>query len=422
MPTRHDNQARLLVALQRLLEIPGAEMDTALTHAANAIADALSADKVDAFLYDDRRDSLVAVGVSTQPLSALQKALGLDVLPISNGGRVVHVYRTGEVFRSGDLQNDPEELKGVKEGLKIQSKLGIPLMIGEKRRGMVMIASLRRDFFTESDEAFACSVVHWVGMVAHRTELVKDIERNASDHGRRAAAEELVTVLAHDLRNYIAPVTARLYTLRHRAETEERGDDLVDINAAMRAVTRLGGLVTNLLDVARIDRGLFELDMEPVDLVEHVREAAAALSTAEHEIVVEAMEPVIVWGDPSRLRQCIDNLFANAINHSPRGARVNVVLSRTRVDGVEYGQVEVVDEGPGIAADVLPHLFERFVSGRGREGGLGVGLYLTKRIAAAHGGDVLADQGEARGARFTVRIPHYEDSAPRAPTFARTSG
>lgn len=422
MPTRHDNQARLLVALQRLLEIPGAEMDTALTHAANAIADALSADKVDAFLYDDRRDSLVAVGVSTQPLSALQKALGLDVLPISNGGRVVHVYRTGEVFRSGDLQNDPEELKGVKEGLKIQSKLGIPLMIGEKRRGMVMITSLRRDFFTESDEAFACSVVHWVGMVAHRTELVKDIERNAADHGRRAAAEELVTVLAHDLRNYIAPVTARLYTLRHRAETEERGDDLVDINAAMRAVTRLGGLVTNLLDVARIDRGLFELDMEPVDLVEHVREAAAALSTAEHEIVVEAMEPVIVWGDPSRLRQCIDNLFANAINHSPRGARVNVVLSRTRVDGVEYGQVEVVDEGPGIAADVLPHLFERFVSGRGREGGLGVGLYLTKRIAAAHGGDVLADQGEARGARFTVRIPHYQDSAPRAPTFARTSG
>lgn len=134
------------------------------------------------------------------------------------------------------------------------------------------------------------------------------------------------------------------------------------------------------------------------------------------------MEPVIVWGDPSRLRQCIDNLLANAINHSPKGARVNAMLSRTRIEGVEYGQVEVVDEGPGIAADVLPHVFERFVTGRGREGGMGVGLYLTKRIAAAHGGDVLADQGEARGARFTVRIPHYQDSAPRPPTFARTSG
>src|SRR5688572_21680405 len=197
MPTPTADTARLLATLQRLLEIQADGMATALTHAANTIAESLDADKVDAFLYDDSRDSLVAVGTSTQPLSNLQKALGLDVLPLSNGGRVVHVFRTGEVFRTGDLQSDPEELRGIKEGLRIKSKLGIPLEVAGKRRGMVMVASLKPDHFKAEDESFARSVVHWVGVIAHRAELIQEIERGALENGRRAAAEELVTVLAH---------------------------------------------------------------------------------------------------------------------------------------------------------------------------------------------------------------------------------
>src|SRR5690242_1870463 len=121
------NQDRFLATLQKLLEIPAADLSTALTHACDALADATAADKVDAFLYDESRDSLVALGSSTQPLSHLQRRLGLDVLPLSNGGRVVYVFKTGETFRSDDLQNDPEELRGIKEGLRIQSKLGVPL-------------------------------------------------------------------------------------------------------------------------------------------------------------------------------------------------------------------------------------------------------------------------------------------------------
>lgn len=154
--------SRSLITLQRLLEIPAADIATALTHACNALADSLGADKVDAFLYEEPRDTLVAVGTSTQPLSNLQKSLGLDVLPVSNGGRVVQVYKTGEVFRTGNLLADPDELRGVKEGMKIQSQLGIPLVVGNQRRGMVMIASLQPDFFTEADETFARSAVQWV--------------------------------------------------------------------------------------------------------------------------------------------------------------------------------------------------------------------------------------------------------------------
>jgi signal transduction histidine kinase len=405
-----DNQRRLLFTLQRLLEIPAADLKTALTHAANAIAEALRADKVDAFMYDETRDSLVAVGTSTQPLSNLQKRLGLDVLPLSNGGRVVHVYKTGELFRTGNLLEDPEELRGVKEGLRIQSKIGVPLHAGGTRRGMMMIASLQREFFTEQDARFVESAAHWIGLIVHRAELLESIERNAVEHGRRSSAEELITVLAHDLRNYVAPAVLRLYSLRHRAENEGRRDDVTDANVALMGLSRANSLMSDLLDVARLDGGLFRLDVEPVDVVALVKEAAAVLSTAENEIIVEASAAVVVPADSARIRQCIDNVLANAISHSPKGGTVSVFIAQQKKDGKACGCIEVVDEGPGIPDDVLPHIFDRFQTGRERSGGVGLGLYIAKRIASAHSGDIVADRCPGKGARFCIRLPLYEQS------------
>ena len=407
--------ARALVTLQRLLEIPAADLKSALTHAANALADAFSADKVDAFLYDEKRDSLVALGTSVQPLSDLQKNLGLDVLQISNGGRVVHVYKTGEVFRTGNLQADPDELPGVKEGLKIRSKLGVPLYIGERLRGMVMIASLKPDFFTEADESFVKGAATWVGMVAHRAELMEEIGRNALEQGRRAAADELVTVLAHDIRNYLAPISGWLHVLGN--DSKARGDEQGSrhAEAALRGVRGLTTLVTNLLDVARIDRGLFDLDLEPVDLGAMAREAADNLSTADHEVVVSASGTIMVGADRARLRQCLDNLISNAAGHSPRGAPVNIFIRQYEIDGRDWGQLQVVDEGPGVPEDVLPHVFDRFVTGRSKSGGLGLGLYLANRIAQAHRGRIVVESPPGKGARFTLHLPVYQRPDPSLP-------
>jgi len=402
------NQERYLSTLQKLLQIPAANLKTALTHAANAVSEALGADKVDAFLYDDTRDSLVAMGTSTQPLSNLQKKLGLDVLPLSNGGRVVWVYRTGEKYRVGDSLKDPEELRGVREGLGIRAQIGVVLEVATQRRGMLMVASLKPDFFTDADAVFVETAARWVGMVTHRSELVENIERHAVEQGRKTVAEELITVLAHDLRNYVSPVVMRLYLLRHRAESERRAADIDDINVSLRGLARLNALVANLLDVARLDEGMFQIDLQPVDLVAMVKEAAAVLSTPENQILVETSDAVIVAADAARMRQCLDNVFTNAINHSPKNAPVSVFISRASKDGQTWGVVQVVDEGPGIPEELLPHIFDRFVTGRKDNNGLGLGLYLAKRIAAAHNGDLEADRFPGKGARFTIRIPLFE--------------
>ena len=101
---------QLLETLERLLAVEVNDLETALTHSCNLVAEALHADKVDAFLYQPAKDVLVALGSSVQPLSSLQKRLGLDVLPVSNGGRVVFVFQTGQTFITGRLDEDLEEL------------------------------------------------------------------------------------------------------------------------------------------------------------------------------------------------------------------------------------------------------------------------------------------------------------------------
>jgi two-component system, OmpR family, sensor kinase len=398
---------RLIELLEALLRLPAGDMKATLEHVGNLIAGATGADKIDAFLYDPARDSLVAVGTSTQALSALQRQLGLDVLQLSNGGRVVHVYKTGETFMSGRLDQDESELPGVKQALKIKSKLGVPLDIGGKRRGMIMIASLKPDFFTAEDARFAESVAHWAGIVAHRAELAEQIGRNAAAQARRSAAEELVTILAHDLRNLLGPLGLRLEVLSARAQGPQREEDRRDIDAAARTLDRLAALVSDLLDVARIDQGVFQVQPKLVDLGALVTGVAGVFDTPQHPVLVRVQEgdPIQVPADASRLRQCLENLIANATQQSPAAAAVSIFVKRGKRERIgDVALVEVIDEGPGIPQDILPRVFDRYARKDGR-GGLGLGLYLAERIAAVHGGELTVQSQPGKGTRFTLTIP-----------------
>jgi signal transduction histidine kinase len=395
----------LLETLERLLEVSGAELAVALAQASDLVADALHADKVDVFMYDPSRDSLVALGSSHQPLSATQKRHGLDVLPVANGGRVVHVFQTASTFVNGELDRDMEELRGIRELLKIRSKLGVPLRIGGELRGVLMLASQQPHFWGPQDVTFAESVARWIGIVAHRSELTQEIARNAVAQGRQAVAEELMTVLAHDLRNYLAPLDWRLRSLRMRAERDGRQADLRDIERTLAGITRLNGLIGDMLDVARIDRGLFWFRPEPLPLLSLLEETASALTTVEHPCLVEAAEEVTARADPARVRQCVENLIGNAIKHSPGGGKVRVALSRTKNTEGAWACIEVIDEGPGIPEHILPHIFERFVAGKRSSEGLGLGLFLAKRIAVLHGGELTVDSKPGEGSRFRLMLP-----------------
>jgi signal transduction histidine kinase len=394
-------QNRLLTTLERLLEIVPRDLDSALDAAALAVAEALRAEKVDAFLYEPSTSTLVARGTSPTPLGRKQHALGLHMLPIANGGRMVEVFQTGAPRHAGRVERDTLELRGIREGLGIRSEISVPLEVAHERRGVLAAVSTAPEFFSEGDLRFLATVSRWVGMVAHRAELSENAASDAAAQGRRAAAEDLITVLAHDFRNFLTPLRGRLDLMGRRARREGQERYLNDARELVRTVDRLDRLVRDLLDSARLKQGLFELTRQPVDLVELARLTAAELAVTPGAVEVQAaMDELVVSADASRLRQVFENLLSNALKVQPEDKPVVMLLETS--DGC--ATITVADRGPGIASEVFPHLFQRF--GAGSESvGLGLGLYLARGITDAHGGSLEVDSGPGEGARFMVRLP-----------------
>lgn len=164
-------------ALESLLSLPAAELRPTLNTVSQVISELLHADKVDVFLIERSTQCLVAVGTSETPMGRLQQALGLDRMPLANGGRAVQAYETEKPFMTGRQEEDPEELPGIKFRLGVRSSLMVPLPIGEEIRGVLGVSSAKNDFFTREDLRFLSAVARWVGMVAHRVELAQELTK-----------------------------------------------------------------------------------------------------------------------------------------------------------------------------------------------------------------------------------------------------
>ncbi len=357
----HEYPDRLLDLLEQLLKIEAIEFRDVLQQAASLVAQALGSEKVDIFLYEEEIHTLVALGVSNTPLGDLQRSLGMNWLPIANGGRTVSVFQTGETYSSGRVNLDPEELPGVKEGLGICSTIAVTLDIGGKRRGVIQTDMTQADFFTEQDVRFLEGVAHWMGIMAHRAELIQQVAHTAAKQARRMAAEELMTVLAHDLRNYLTPIQGRLGLLQRRATREQRQQDLQDIAGIGAALQRFDRLTADLMDMGRLSQGLFTLTYETINLASLVQDIAAALQTPLIQIDVQIPGDLLLWADANRLRQALENLLANAIKHSPAGKTVLIAVERQEEPAKLV--ISISDQGPGISPEVLPYLFEPFRAG-----------------------------------------------------------
>ena len=151
------------------------------------------------------------------------------------------------------------------------------------------------------------------------------MRRNSTTVTERAAAQELLTVLAHDLRNHLTPLQGRLDLIRRRAMREGRGEYLRDSEHAVRTVDRLRRLIDDLLDVSRLERGLFFINLRPIDVAALARDTAERFAGGDATIELALPGPVMAYADPKRRQQALGNLLANAVRHSARGARFSLV-------------------------------------------------------------------------------------------------
>lgn len=406
-----DQGRRMLRTLEQLLEVEARDLDHALDEAATLLADVLGAEKVDAFLLEADQQILRARGTSKTPLGEKQHQMGLDVLPISNGGRSVEIFQTGCDYLHGDVDRDEREVAGIKE-LGVRSSIGTPLMVGTERRGALQAASLRRNAFDQEDLQFLRGVSRWIGTIAHRAELDERATRIAMEEGRRLAAEELVTVLAHDLGNYLTPLRGRLELCLRLARREDRKDDGERLEEAITNVDAITALTRDLLDVSRLEEGMLRLEPSLIDIRGLFNSVARAMATDKVSIDIDVPEGLAARGDHARIRQVLTNLLGNAVHHSPRGSTIRFVAA-SAVDAVE---LRVEDQGPGVPTDLMPRVFTRYARGP-RSTGLGLGLYLAERIAAAHGGTLTLESSPS-GAIFTLRLP----TRPTAASASATEG
>jgi two-component system, chemotaxis family, CheB/CheR fusion protein len=232
----------------------------------------------------------------------------------------------------------------------------------------------------------------------------KRAERALLDADRRK--DEFLATLAHELRNPLAPLSTAIQVLRNAPDDRVTREHMYAMME--RQLTHLVRLVDDLLDLARVSRGVIELKTEPLDVAGVVRTAletsASRIESAGRRLAVELpTESLVVNADAVRLAQIIINLLNNAATYTDRNGRIWLRVGR---DG-EHVLISVCDDGVGIAPDMLPKVFEMFVQvDRSHTSGLGIGLTLARSLVRMHGGTLEAhSEGLGHGSEFIVRLP-----------------
>jgi len=332
----------------------------------------------------------------------------MDRQPLANGGRTVETFLSGNPYLTGHADQDPDELVGIKVGLGVVSEIAAVFQVQQQHRGVLMAVSATPDFFSPQDLRFLESVGRWMGIVIDRAELVERMRQEAVEQGRRLAAEELLTIMAHDLRNYLTPLKGRLDLLERRARREGHEQYLRDAEAMEHTLGLLGRVISDLLDVARLNQGIFAITPQPMNLVDLVQEVVAAFRTAETPIHVHTPVEVILSADPDRLRQVLENLLANAVKYAPKQTPISITVTTERQTDGRWVLLTVSNQGPGIPAEQRASLFQPFVAGA-QSRGLGLGLYLANRIAQAHHGTLTVASSAGQGVSITLALPVEED-------------
>ncbi|OWW19927.1 hybrid sensor histidine kinase/response regulator [Noviherbaspirillum denitrificans] len=231
--------------------------------------------------------------------------------------------------------------------------------------------------------------------------------------------DEFLAMLAHELRNPLAPIGAAAQLLELVADDADRVRKTGEIIA--RQVEHMTGLIDDLLDIARVTRKLIKLVKDRVDmrqvLSEAVEQVNPLIRKRQHELVLHlSPDPACVLGDYKRLVQVVVNLLNNAAKYTPENGHISVHL---RVPGDEV-VLEVSDNGIGMEPALVVRVFELFAQGERSSdrslGGLGLGLPLVRNLVELHGGSVWAkSDGLARGSTFTVRMPRLADEVRATP-------
>lgn len=286
---------------------------------------------------------------------------------------------------------------------RIRSLLGVPLLVEGRLIGVLQVGSLESRAFTEDDSSLLQVVADRVALALDHARLYREAQEAV------AARDEFLSVAAHELRTPMTSLRASAQLLLRQIDRQGEPDparlrQMLDIIEGQSE--RLARLVTQLLDVSRIQSGRLVLEREAVDLVDLVEGIAASVRAAAgaNRIAVRGPAELKARVDPLRFEQVVTNLLDNALKYSPDGEPIEVDLSQPAAN---VARLIVSDRGDGVPPEHRERIFERFFQAPsgGRSKGLGLGLYISKQTVELHGGRIEAEFPEEGGTRFVVTFP-----------------
>jgi signal transduction histidine kinase len=322
-------------------------------------------------------------------------------------GSVLERALAGELVVRRDLADEahPEDRLLVELGLR--SELVAPVLVGARPIGMLSLSRVAVDAFTP-EEAELVALLGRLVATAVQNIRAYEAERQTVEELRRLSAlrADFVSLVSHELRSPMAAVIGAARTLQDRWSTLSAAQREAFLALIGDETSRLASLIGDVLDTSRLEAGTFSYRFDDVDLGRLVHEAVDTTAFAQQEVRVVASVPPLpaIRADRERLRQLLANLIDNAVKYSPSGGEVRVAAS-TANGSV---RITVADDGPGIPHDQLGRIFEKFgraeVAG-GSKPGTGLGLFIARSIAEAHGGELDVSSPAGQGATFTLVLP-----------------
>jgi signal transduction histidine kinase len=352
---------------------------------------------------------MAAAGLGTEdvfPPGSVRPVRGSVLEEILKGNVV---YR--ETIRPPEYPEEEDLLK-----LGLECRLLAPLQIGPRTIGMLGVMRDRPRAFSE-EEVELVSLLGRLVSTAVQNIRAYEAERKTVEELRRLSAlrADFVSLVSHELRSPMAAVIGAARTLQGRWRELSVDQRQAFLALIADETNRLSSLIADVLDTSRIEAGTFSYAFRNVDVGELVHEVAAAAALGQDEVRVHAdvnCALPMVRADPQRLRQVLQNLVDNAVKFSPASGEVRIAA---RTDNGSL-RVDVEDQGPGVAPEDRRLIFEKFGRSGSGEGkpGTGLGLFIARSIAEAHGGTIEVAARGAHGATFTLQLPLGDPSGSDA--------
>jgi signal transduction histidine kinase len=358
------------------------------------------------------RTAIVLVEGETATTMATAGRGAGEVFPPGNsdpiGGSLLERMLDGKIVVRRDLtaREYPADEQLLELGLR--SELVTPLLLGARMIGMLSLSRDRQDAFS-ADEVELVSLLGRLVATAVQNIRAYEAERRRVEELARLSQlrADFVSLVSHELRSPMAAVIGAARTLQDRWRMLSAAQRESFLALIGDETARLADLVADVLDTSRIEAGTFSYRFEEVDLGRVVDEAVETAVLAQQEVTVVASVhgalPTI-RGDHARLRQVLGNLIENAVKYSPEGGEVRLAGAA----GNGAVRISVRDSGPGIPRDQQARIFEKFgradVEG-GSKPGSGLGLFIARSIAEAHGGSLDVSSGSDQGSTFTLTVP-----------------